>query len=175
MPFNALATSPNMRHDMARDERTRAIGERIKECRERLHLTQEELARMTSAATITGNVISRWERGRNRPSQPNLEELAAALGVEQGYLMFGKDRPGSAAAALSSREIVTELQNIGAQLGELVGVLRGQAPGIETLVADALKTLGVDPAALPHNADGSPSLAPPAPPSRSSRKRVGGR
>jgi transcriptional regulator with XRE-family HTH domain len=167
LPFQPGTRIPKMPRAMA-SERARQIGERIKARREQLQLTQEELARKTEAPAITGNVISRWERGSNRPSQPNLEALANALEVAEGYLTFGNERPAPVPAAVDG-QLLDRLAGIEARLGELVDVFRGAtAPGIETLVQAALRDLGVDPATLPRT---SPADQPPAAPARKPPRR----
>src|SRR5438128_1736657 len=127
MPFTPGTRTPKMRRDMA-SERARAVGERIKARRLQLQMTQEELARKTGSSAITGNVISRWERGSNRPSQSNIELLAGALEIAEGYLTFGNDRP---APAVPDGQLLDRLAGIEARLGELVGIFSAAtAPGL---------------------------------------------
>jgi transcriptional regulator with XRE-family HTH domain len=165
MPFTPGTRVPKMPRHMA-SERARQIGQRIKARREQLQLTQEELARKTQSSAITGNVISRWERGSNRPSQSNLELLAGALEIAEGYLTFGNERP---APPVPDGQLLDRLAGIEARLGELVGIFRSAtAPGLEALVANALRDLGVDPASLPRT---SPESQPPAAPARKPPRR----
>ena len=56
----------------------------IREWRKMRGLTQEQLAERT---TFTPGAISQLETGRTRYTQPILEELASALGVEPGDLI----------------------------------------------------------------------------------------
>jgi transcriptional regulator with XRE-family HTH domain len=56
----------------------------IREWRKMRGLTQEQLAERT---TFTPGAISQLETGRTRYTQPILEELATALGVEPGDLI----------------------------------------------------------------------------------------
>lgn len=149
------------------NERAKAIGERLKARREQLQLTQEEVARRTDAPGITGNVISRWERGKNRPSDGNLEEMATALEIDAGYLRFGNDRPVVIPPPADNGQLLDRLAGIEARLGELVGIFSvATAPGLEALVAGALRDLGVDPALLRT----SPAAPPPA--GRASKPRA---
>lgn len=60
------------------------MGARIRARREELHLTQEDVARRFPGRT-TGNQISRWERGANRPGDQQLEALAKVLDVPVAY------------------------------------------------------------------------------------------
>lgn len=157
-----------MRTCMA-SERAKAIGERIRERRQVLGLTQEELARKTESTTITGNVISRWERGENRPSDTSLELLAAGLELEVGYLRFGNDRPLSLPTPRDDSQFLDRLDRIENHLGTIAEALRSAtAPGLETLVQNALRDLGVDPEALPRT---SPAAQPPAAPARKPPRR----
>lgn len=147
-------------------DRAREIGERLRERREALGLTQEEVARRCESPRITGNVVSRWERGRNRPSASNLEEVAGALGLDVSYLLFGR----ASAAAAHDGEVVDQLRGINERLGELVELARVRsAPEVGEIVALALRTLGVDPQALPRSEPESLPPAASAPRSRRSR------
>lgn len=168
MPFQPGTRVPKMRRDMA-SERAKAVGERIKARREQLQMTQEDLARKTGSSAITGNVISRWERGANRPVQDNLDLLTAALEVPEGYLAFGNERPVPMPAAAADTQLLDRLSGIESRLGELVEVFRSAtAPGVELLVQNALRDLGVDPEALPRT---SPVAQPPAAPARKPPRR----
>lgn len=152
-------------------ERNQAIGERLKRRREELGLTQEELAQQISSITVTGNVLSRWERGRNRPSSVYLEELAQIMGVSTGYLLFGTDsQPGvvNSEAAQHLENIAESLAGIRACLGDLVSVLadsptRGQQ--LQDAVAGALVQLGGDPSLIRRDDEAQP----PAPSKRRAR------
>lgn len=172
LPSHPLAPAPKLRGVMS-NERTRAIGERIRECRERLDLTQEELARRTESVTITGNVVSRWERGRNRPSSDSLEQLATALGVPASYLTFGNVAPQSSPADTETLErMEAHLAGIDAKLGQLVSLLGDDEHGLGALVQQTLA--GLDGEALPRSAPAaqrrkSRATQPPA-----SRKRANG-
>ena len=60
------------------------IGDRIKELRTKLRLSQGELGdRVDTDSTI----ISRWETNRVRPSQKYIVRLANALGTSTDYLL----------------------------------------------------------------------------------------
>lgn len=66
------------------------IGERIKEERTSMRLTQEELAeRLNNKFDIKINkgMISKWENGREEPSLPNIRYLSAFFGVSMAYLV----------------------------------------------------------------------------------------
>jgi transcriptional regulator with XRE-family HTH domain len=62
------------------------MGERIRERREALGLSQEDVAR-AMPGKITGQRISLWERGLHRPRDDSLEALARALEVDVSYFM----------------------------------------------------------------------------------------
>ena len=61
------------------------IGKRIKQCRERLGLTQEEFAEKTG---FTANYISTLERGASFPRCENLILLLNALEVSADAIFF---------------------------------------------------------------------------------------
>ena len=62
------------------------MGERIRLKREERGLTQDDLAR-EMPGKVTGQRISLWERGMNRPRDDSLEALARILGVSVSYFM----------------------------------------------------------------------------------------
>jgi transcriptional regulator with XRE-family HTH domain len=65
---------------------------RVKELREALNLTQEQLAERAGGVRIA--TISAYESGRAiRPDLRVLERLAAALGVEPGFLLVRESEP----------------------------------------------------------------------------------
>jgi transcriptional regulator with XRE-family HTH domain len=65
-----------------------SIGERIRERRDELGLTQEYLAQTLS---LTSQYISAIENNLRAPSLDSLEGLAQQLGVTIDYLVSGKD------------------------------------------------------------------------------------
>lgn len=65
------------------------IGEKIKEKRSELNMTQEYLANKLS---ISRQAISKWEKGLSEPSMDNLEKLSEIFGVDISYFKnAGKD------------------------------------------------------------------------------------
>jgi transcriptional regulator with XRE-family HTH domain len=64
------------------------LGERIKERREELGLTQLQLAR---ALGVTPQHISVIEKNKRAPSLDSLAKLAEELGVTTDYLITGKE------------------------------------------------------------------------------------
>jgi len=76
--------------------------DRIKEIREQLGLTQDELAERVGAETLQ---IWRWENNKNKPSADWIINLAEALSVSADYLLGLSDEPNpSNMTVLSSRE-----------------------------------------------------------------------
>ena len=59
------------------------VGNQILKCRQRLHLTQEELAAKTG---LTQSHIARLEAGLHAPTYITIEKLAFALGVRMSEL-----------------------------------------------------------------------------------------
>lgn len=70
---------------------TTNIGERIRACRDRLGLSQRELATRMGRDQVT---LSRWELGKAVPSASALGDLSSALGVTTDYLL-GVSAPGT--------------------------------------------------------------------------------
>lgn len=66
------------------------IGDRIKELRTKLRLSQGELG---DKVDTDSTIISRWETNRVRPSQKYIVKLANALGTSTDYLMGNTDDP----------------------------------------------------------------------------------
>lgn len=157
MPFQAAPEVPSIWRGMAKSERAAQIGERIRERRKQLDLTQEDLARKTQSKAITGNVVSRWENGRNRPSADNLTEIAEALGVDDSYLLFGQSAPHGVPAPANDK-LLEHLAGIEARLGELVAAVSlAKAPDLGEMVASTLKALGVE--APPRTSGAAPKRA----------------
>jgi transcriptional regulator with XRE-family HTH domain len=67
------------------------IGERIKERRNELRWTQEQLAQK---AGISKSFLSELENGKRSVSANNLLDLARALSVSLDYLMTGQEKGG---------------------------------------------------------------------------------
>ena len=66
------------------------IGERMRSARNRRVWTQEDLAKESGVPVVT---ISRIENGRHgdQPRPTTVRRLAAALGVESAWLLYGND------------------------------------------------------------------------------------
>jgi len=65
-----------------------SLGKRIRERRQELRLTQEELAR---ALGLTPQHISGIEQDKRSPSLSSLAKLAEELGITVDYLVTGKE------------------------------------------------------------------------------------
>lgn len=69
------------------------LGERLRHARLRRSLSQTELAERSGVSPIT---IARIESGvRKEPHPRTIRKLAAALGVDPAWLLFGEDTGGS--------------------------------------------------------------------------------
>jgi transcriptional regulator with XRE-family HTH domain len=64
------------------------VGTRIKKTRQKLKVTQHELAK---AIGVTAQHISAIEQGKREPSLTSLARLAEELGVSIDYLVSGKE------------------------------------------------------------------------------------
>jgi transcriptional regulator with XRE-family HTH domain len=68
------------------------LGDRLRELRDRQHLTQEELA---SRAGISKGFLSDLENDKRNVSSEYLLKIANALGASVDYLLLGEDRPAT--------------------------------------------------------------------------------
>lgn len=66
------------------------IGDRIRERRKILGLTQKELARKVK---VSSQVVSNWERGYTDPDHDDIARLAEALETSSDYLLNRTDEP----------------------------------------------------------------------------------
>ena len=69
----------------------RLFGERVREMRSRVAISQEELA---DRAGLDRTYISSLERGHRNVALENICRLATALGVDPGSLIAGFPSPG---------------------------------------------------------------------------------
>lgn len=81
------------------------LADRIKEVRLKKNLKQDDLAK---AMGKTNSVISRWEKGENKPDADALLELAEILEVEPNWLLGWKDVPLS----LEEQDIIKKIRNL---------------------------------------------------------------
>lgn len=66
------------------------LGNRIREQREKGHLTQAQLA---NSLLVSPQAVSKWERGENAPDISLLAALGRVLGVSVDWLLSGQDVP----------------------------------------------------------------------------------
>lgn len=64
------------------------IGQKIKNKRKELNLTQEYLAKEIN---ISRQAVSKWEKGMSEPSMENLVKLSEIFGVDIGYFKNEKE------------------------------------------------------------------------------------
>lgn len=76
---------------------------RLKECRERRHMSQKFVALSVGVSPPT---VSMWESGRKEPTRENLVKLANLFGVTVDYLLDreGAEGNGATAAGLTQEE-----------------------------------------------------------------------
>ena len=67
------------------------LGEKIKQRRRQLNLSQEKLAEQIS---VHSNTIRKWEKGVSSPSATELQMLAEALNTSTSFL-YGENNPTS--------------------------------------------------------------------------------
>lgn len=105
---------------MAREHVIR-MGQRIRERREELALTQRELADAIPGKS-DGNQVSKWERGEHRVSDETLPHIARALDVDVSYfhLPAPVEGTGDLMQTLRSSADPSQLDRVETLLGELL-------------------------------------------------------
>lgn len=73
-------------NDAVMADSPKAIGERIRAGREKMGITQRQLADEVGATEVS---VSGWERGLSVPKQPNFGRLALLLGLSENELRYG--------------------------------------------------------------------------------------
>ncbi len=68
-----------MNSDVSKNKTVKGLGERLRKAREKLGLTQSEVA---EKAKMTVNYYAMIERGEVNPSYRKLQSLAKALGIK---------------------------------------------------------------------------------------------
>ncbi|WNG25608.1 helix-turn-helix transcriptional regulator [Cystobacter fuscus] len=110
-----------------------SLGEVARAARERLGLTQAQVARQ---AGIAANVYGRIERGGMMPAVPTLRKLARILGISADALL-----------ALSPADVAASVDapapegNLSPELLHLVSMLRGWSPAKVKRLIRVLKVL----------------------------------
>lgn len=110
-----------------------SLGEVARAARERLGLTQAQVARQ---AGIAANVYGRIERGGMMPAVPTLRKLARTLGISADALL-----------ALSPADVAASVDapapegNLSPELLQLVSMLRGWSPAKVKRLIRVLKVL----------------------------------
>lgn len=66
------------------------LGERIRDCRQKANLTQEQVA---EAMQITRQAVTKWESGQSAPSTENLFKLAELFGTTVDFLLTEAREP----------------------------------------------------------------------------------
>ena len=79
------------------------IGQRIRQKRKELKLTQQDLARKMK--DVSHVAISQWESNTTKPNAENLYELSMVLGCDFGWLLKGEGTNVSAAVNLDTTKI----------------------------------------------------------------------
>ncbi|MDH4763061.1 transcriptional regulator with XRE-family HTH domain [Pseudomonas sp. SORGH_AS 211] len=87
----------------------RALGDRLREERDRLSLTQDELGQIGG---VNRNSQGKYEKGERNPDSAYLEAIAAA-GVDVLYVLTGKRQPiEETALTKEEQEIVAYLRGM---------------------------------------------------------------
>lgn len=158
-----------MTSDDARRERAQKFGERLRERREELGLKQDHVGRRMSDP-VSGNVVSRWERGVNMPRDRYVIQLADVLGVNPDYL-WGGNRPGTTRTPAQTDEMLARLEAIESRLERLASIDEHMARLVAAVTGqdevDVIERAGK--ASL--TALGAPAETPASKPKAPARKR----
>src|SRR3954453_5382121 len=105
-PYFTLRMPMNTPVSATRPERTREVGERLRQLRVAAGLTQSDLAE----GRFSKEYVSQIERGKTRPTTETLEWLAERLGADPAYLTggVGAEQRGLVEAALARAEALLE-------------------------------------------------------------------
>jgi transcriptional regulator with XRE-family HTH domain len=106
----------------------RIVGERIRQRREELGLTQAKLAERVDSASDSGR-ISRWELGKDQPRAKALRELAQALDVGDDYFAIGRREE---TVDEEVRDLLIEVRNLVAKQNSLLQRQSDILEGIES-------------------------------------------
>lgn len=100
-----------LRFQLVAAEYLERLGERIRERREELRLTREEVARAMPGKT-SGNQVYRWEKGLHQPGPENLQALAGVLRVEVSYFLVAAPAAGTPdlMGALADDEMIRDIR-----------------------------------------------------------------
>jgi transcriptional regulator with XRE-family HTH domain len=108
-------------------ESTRQLGENIRTAREALGLTQDQVARAMEGH-VSGDRVSKWERGENRPRDETLDDLARVLQTTTAALLMREGdkavTPDLASPRGAGGELAEILEKINARLDDQDDVLR---------------------------------------------------
>lgn len=126
----------------------KTIGQRIKERRKELKLTQRALAKLVNVAHVT---ISQWENDQTSPKGDNLFQLSDALGKDPAWVQRGSET-GESESTIGA-VVLTPMQR---QLIDLfdrlpisarqnhIDALRDAVEGYDKLFNDIVMTKNID-------------------------------
>lgn len=121
---------------MDNDHLQKTLGASLRAARERMGLTQAEVARR---ATLAANVYGRIERGLMLPAVPTLRRLALALGISSDVLL--SLQPGQVAPSLEQlTERASEAHQAGARR-QLLSLVRAWPEGRVRRLVRAVRLL----------------------------------
>ncbi|MBQ7263692.1 MAG: helix-turn-helix domain-containing protein [Synergistaceae bacterium] len=97
------------------------VAERIKRARERMKLTQRDVAALVGISPIT---LGRWEWGQRTPRFEDLSRLAAALDTTVSYLSGETEEPSRERAALQPSPLNDDAPPVVGGMGTRIRALR---------------------------------------------------
>jgi transcriptional regulator with XRE-family HTH domain len=111
-----------------------AIGERIREARERAGMSAAQLARRVG---VEKSSLDAWEAGERDPRANRLNTLAGLLGVSLGWLLEGMQEGAPDTAALTSEALQHRIERVRLALNEGLAELDEIERTLKTVHPDA--------------------------------------
>ncbi len=102
------------------------IGERIKQKRKELNLTQEELAEKIG---VSYQAVSKWENDASMPDTSLFPKLASVLNTNLDYLFMGKEEETKEKRVKWGNITGTVTKDIHGDVGKIVGDLQADIYG----------------------------------------------
>jgi transcriptional regulator with XRE-family HTH domain len=133
--------SARLRFELMAHEHAERVGARIRERRDALGLSRDEVARRMPGKT-SGNQIYRWEKGEHEPRSDTMDALAKALELDGTAYFYvgGKDKPTETPDIMgrlngASADTLKELLDGQAELRTMLAAVAGQLADIAALIA----------------------------------------
>ena len=95
-----------------------SVGENIKKTRNKIGITQEELAEKIN---VTRQAVSNWENGKTQPDIDTLTQLAGFFDVSIERIIYGKAKPHfHFAVKMEPQKTAQDAVNLGAIIAAVI-------------------------------------------------------